>query len=414
MATNAEKSGGEKRVKRAAKKKPTTVAKKPATVAKKSTAGKAPPIEEVVFRPGETAAPTPIFRRGSVRHVDITNFLRQLIMLLEAGTPILKSLQTLSQRGERAAARQLVGDIAQFVEGGNPLWQSFDRHPRYFDAVFVNLIKASEASGTLVTVLRRVVDYREARELLTKRVRSAMIYPVVLVLACLGVMLLLTNYVVPEFEAMFSRANLDVPDLTKNFLACSKLFQVWWWVPLLAFVGLWLLYRVWFVQNPLRRLAADRVKLKLPVAGTIIHKTALVELSRTMSLLLRSGLSMMATLDLTRNAIHNRAVAATLQSMRDSVEQGGGLEAPMRAASHLIPPVVADMFVTGEESGRVDAIAEQIAETYDEEVKIAVAGLGEALQPIFTIIIGLAVIVLFVALFLPLVSMIDQIAGGGV
>jgi len=129
---------------------------------------------------------------------------------------------------------------------------------------------------------------------------------------------------------------------------------------------------------------------------------------RTLGLLLRSGLSMMSSLDLTRNAIHNRAVAGALQDMRSSVEQGGGLERPMRA-SGVLPEVVVDMFVTGEESGRVDAVAEQIADIYEEEVNIAVAGLGEALQPVFTVIVGVAVLVLFVSLFLPLINMIDQL-----
>jgi len=133
-----------------------------------------------------------------------------------------------------------------------------------------------------------------------------------------------------------------------------------------------------------------------------------------MALLLRSGLSMMATLDLTRSAIHNKRVALALQTVRDSVEAGGGLEEPLRQEERVIPPVVTDMFVTGEEAGRVDQIAEQIAEVYEEEVKIAVTTLGETLQPVFTIFVGIVVIVLFIALFFPLVTMIDQIASAGV
>lgn len=350
---------------------------------------------------------------GAIRHSDITMFLRQLIMLLEAGTPILKSLRALSERGEKAALRLLVTDIAQYVEMGNTLWQAFERHPRYFDVVFVNLIKASEASGTLVTVLQRVVSYRDRREMLRKRVRGAMFYPVILLVACFGAILFIARVVVPEFEDMFSKLDVAMPAMTRYFMGAAKVAGTFWWVAILAVVAAGAAYKYWYVRNPLRRLAADRFKLSIPIIGPILRKNAIVEMSRTLALLLRSGLSMMATLELVRNAIHNRAVAETLQSMRDSVERGGGLEAPLRAASDIIPPVVTDMFVTGEESGRLDAIAEQIADTYEEEVNIAISTIGDALQPILTVFIGVLVILLMLAVFVPLITMIDQLGASG-
>jgi type IV pilus assembly protein PilC len=366
----------------------------------------------VVPRNAETSAARSLptsWVSGGIRNGDITNFLRQLIMLLEAGTPLLRSLRSIGKRGENSAVRALVGDIALFVEAGNPLWQAFDRHPRYFDSVFVNLIKASEASGTLTTVLRRTVDYRQSRELLGKRVRGAMVYPVLLVLACLGVMLLLTNLVVPQFVEIFERANMEVPRVTQIFLNAVDVFNAWWWLPVVIVVALVLVYLLWFVRSPRRRLLADYIKLRIPVIGNIIHKNALVEMMRTFSLLLRSGLSMMSTLDLTRNAIHNSAVAQVLQQLRDHIEAGGSMEEPLRANRKVIPDVVTDMLVTGEEAGRVDAITEQIADVYEEEVEIAVATLGEALQPVFTLVIGIIVVILFGALFLPIIGMIQQI-----
>lgn len=350
---------------------------------------------------------------GSVRSSDVTVFLRQLIMLLEAGTPILRALKSLSTRGERMALRALVSDIAMFVEAGNPLWQAFDRHPRYFDTVFVNLIKASEASGTLVNVLRRSVEYRVARELLTKRVRGAMVYPVILVFACFGVILLLTQFVVPQFVELFNRSNLEIPRVTQIFLVCVDAFNNYWWLPIAVVAALVVVYKVAVTRSPVWRLIADRQKLRLPIVGPIMHKNALVEMTRTMALLLRSGLSMMSTLELTRNAIHNLAVASTLQGLRDHIEAGGGIEEPLRASGGVIPDVVVDMLVTGEESGRVDVVAEQIAAVYEEEVEIAVSTLGETLQPVFTMVIGVVVVILFAALFLPILGMIQQLTGAG-
>lgn len=407
MVTKATSSGGERKPVR-----------RPAAKRKKAVVSTTvePEHEESVVDRVSVSSTAGVLMRGSARSSDVTNFLRQLIMLLEAGTPILKSLKTLSGRGARAAIRALVSDIAQFVEAGNPLWQAFDRHPRYFPAVFVNMIKASEASGTLVVVLRRLVDYREKREMMAKRVRGASIYPVMLVLACFAVMLLLTMFVVPEFKSLFEKAGLQdqMPQITISFLAISESFTHWWYMPIVVVIALIILYKGWFVRSPLRRLTADRIKLNIPIIGPILHKNAIVELTRTMSLLLRSGLSMMATLELTRKAIHNQAVAESLQGVRDSVERGDGLEPPLREAAPVIPAVVADMFVTGEESGRVDLVCEQIADVYEEEVKIAVDTLGETLQPIFTVVIGIVVIVLFVALFLPLVTMIEGLSGSSV
>ncbi len=403
MAKNAESAGNvKKRPVRNTKKKATVVAEQPGD-------------EELILRSNTPGAQRgrSFLGRGSVRHAEVTLFLRQLIMMLEAGTPILRSLRTLSERGKSPALRGLVADIAEFVEAGNPLWQAFDRHPRYFDTIFVNLIKASEASGTLVVVLRRMVDFRERREIMQKRIRGAMVYPVILVAACFGVLLLLTNFVVPQFRSMFESADLPLNPVTEYFFIASDWVALWWWTPLALLIALVLLYKVWYRRSPLRRLRADRIKLKLPIAGKIIHKNAIVELTRTLALLLRSGLSMMASLDLTRNAIHNRAVAQSLQDVRNSVEQGGGMEEPLRANEAVIPAVVTDMLVTGEETGRVDQVCEQIANVYDEEVEISLNTLGETLQPVITIFIALVVVVLFIALFVPLISMIDEIAGSG-
>jgi type IV pilus assembly protein PilC len=351
--------------------------------------------------------------RGRVRQSDVTTFLRQFIMLLEAGTPILKALKTLSERGERASVRRLVADLAQYVENGNGLWQAFERHPQIFDTVFVSLIKASEASGTLVDVMRGIVVYREKSALLQKRILGGMLYPVILMVACFGVVLFITKVVVPEFEEMFSKFDVAMPAFTVYFMSVSRFIDKTWWLFGLLAIGLVCGYKFWYVRNAVRRITADRLKFRLPIVGPILRKHAVVEFTRTLSLLLRSGLSMMATLELTRNAIHNRAFAHVLQGVRDSVERGEGLEGPLREAGDIVPSVVTDMMVTGEETGRLDSIAEQVAYTYEEEVHIAVSTLGETLQPVLTIFLGVVVVLLMLAVFVPLLSMLDQLGSQG-
>lgn len=351
---------------------------------------------------------------GYVSERRVIDFLRQLIMLLRAGTPILRSLQTLSKRTSSAGTRALISDITQYVEAGNPLWQAFDRHNKYFDRVFVNLIKASEASGTLVTVLGRVVTYRSEQAMMRKRVRGAMIYPFVLVVVCVLVMLLLTKFVIPEFKDIFEKANIPTPLLTQKIFAVSDFVGTWWWLPFPVVLVLYIAYKLGVNNSPLMRYYADAIKIRIPIVGSIVKKSALVELTRTLALLIRSGVPMMATLELTRSAITNRRIADCLQGVRDSIERGGGMEGPLRKSAPAIPHVMTDMIVTGEESGKVDEICEQIADIYEEEVEIETRSLGEALQPLFTVIVGIGVMILFVSLFLPLITSLDQLAGSGV
>ena len=359
-------------------------------------------------------------RLGSnVREQDVTDFLRQFIMLLEAGTPLLRSLNILSARGERAGIRNMVADITQFVESGNALWQAFERYPGHFDPVFINLIKASEASGTLNVVLKRLVVYRERRGMLRRRVIGALWYPAILVVVCCLVLLLIAKVVVPEFQDLFVRLGVkQVPWYTTAFMTgVTKLASL---PVLLGIVGvivaLGVLYR-FLGMSAVWRLKIDRWKLRIPRIGkAIIRKTAVVEFTRSLSLLLRSGLSMMVTLDLVRSNINNKAVANVMQHVRDSVERGEGIEEPLRRAKGIIPPVVTDMLVTGEESGQLDSIAEHIAETYEEEVNIAISTIGELMQPIMTVIIGLVVGMLFLALFVPMVQALNSLmaaTGGG-
>jgi type IV pilus assembly protein PilC len=346
---------------------------------------------------------------------DIVVFLRQMVMLLDAGTPLLKSLRTLAERSEHDGTRRLVSDMAQYVEMGNPLWQAFERHGRHFNTIFVNLVKASEASGTLVPVLKRLAKYREARGMLRRRVWSATLYPAAVLIACLGVVFLIGKFVLPEFALIFEKLDAAVPPFTvwfmNTFAFLTSLSTVIWAVVIL--VALVVVYKL-LMRNPLYRLKMDRLKLMIPYIGPgILRKNAVVEMTRTMSLLLSSGLSMMVTLDLTRSAINNRAMAQVLQDVRDSVERGEGFEAPLRNARGIVPPVVTDMLVTGEETGQLDSISLQIADAYEEEVNISINSLSELMPVIVTVIMGGFVLLLVMAVFVPLISMLDSLGASG-
>jgi len=348
-------------------------------------------------------------RVGRVRQRDATQFLRQLIMMLEAGTPLLRTLERLSDRASRSAPRALISDIAEYVESGNAFWQACERHPRVFSTVEVNLIRAAEASGNLNVILGQLADYRERRAMLAKKVRAAMIYPVVLIAACFVVALILANVVVPEFLSLFERLDVEPGAFSDATISAIVWFGDWWWAIVGVTAAVVVLGWLWGSMSPVNRLRLHRWSLRIPIIGSILQKYAVVQMTRTWALLLRSGLSMMVALDLTRNAIHNQAVAQTLQAVRDNVEAGGSIEDPLRRYPKVIPGVVTDMLVTGEETGQLDEIAERVANNYEEDVNVEVTTLGETLQPVLTIIIGVFVALLFVALFLPMISMLEQL-----
>lgn len=410
MADTPSEGGKAKRVRRVAGKRPT----------RQGDAEQGAAAPQITVRaPGEQAS-----GQGSgwsrqltfsVRERDIVIFLRQLIMLLEAGTPLLRSLKTLSERTENASVRALVSDIAGYVEMGNPLWQAFERHPVYFNRVFVALVRASEQSGTLVTVLERIAQYRERRQRFARRVQSALVYPFIVFFFCIGVVFLIGRFVLPEFAGIFEKLDQETPPVTQAFLDTFEFLTASWLIPtvLVVLVALYVVYRL-LIRNPLWRLRADRLKLMIPYIGpSIIRKNAIVQMARSLSLLLSSGLSMMVTLDLTRNAISNRAVGQIMQDLRDAVEQGESIEDTLRQHSRVIPGVVTDMLVTGEESGQMDKIAGHIAEAYEDEVNTSIGTLTELIPPVLAVIMGAFVLVLVLAVFWPLISMIDQLQGVG-
>ncbi len=416
-ADNAQEPGRKiKRVRKApakpaAKAGPSSAAEK--AVDKKESAAPKKTLTQSVTAVRETAAPRGqgFWSLASVRRRDITVFLRQLVMLLEAGTPLLKSLKTLANRLEGRGIRNMVHDLADQVENGNPLWQAFERHPHeYFDTVFVALVKASEASGTLVDTLRRQTEYYERREMLRRRVKTALVYPAILVVLCGAVLFVMAKFVVPAFQEIFEGAlNVSMPAFTRGLIRVINFLTSW---PLLvviaALVALMVGYWAW-QRNPVNRLLADRLKLRVPLLGRISQKYAVAQMTSSLSMMLRSGLSMMVTLDLARSAIHNQAVAQVLQKVRSSVEQGSGIEEPLRAEPKVIPPVVTDMLVTGEEAGQLDRVAAHIADTYEEEVQIDIGTLTDLLPVILVIILGIAVLMIVLAFFLPLISSIDQL-----
>ncbi len=349
---------------------------------------------------------------GRIRSREVTAFLRQMSMLIESGTSVTSGLRTLSERTTNPELRKLIADVRDHVEAGNPLWQGFERHPKYFSAVSVNLVKAGEASGTVPTVLRRLIEYREQRESLRRRLTRALIYPAIVVVAAVAFLFVVSKLVIPAFTEMFDEVNMEAPRLTRIVIGVANLIGNYWLLWLFLAIALAVFYKI-YSASPGGRLVVDRLKLKLPGSSRIATGAAVAEFTRTFALLLRSGVSILVTLDLIKKAMNNRAFGESLQAVRDSLERGEGLEAPLRENDY-VPPIVTDMIVTGEEAGTLDAISDRIADNYEEDVDTALNTISSLIEPVLAIGLGIIVLILVLTLFLPYVSMIDQIAGGGI
>jgi len=371
--------------------------------------------QRAVQAPPAQAAPAAAFAvrsYGRIRSREITAFLRQLVMLVESGTPLTGGLRKLSERTSSRDLRELIADVRDYVEAGNPLWQALERHPKYFPPVSVNLVKAGEASGTVPTVIRRVIEYRERSESLRRRVARALVYPAIVVVAAVAFMFVVSKLVIPAFQEMFAEVDLEVPPLTRAVIGIAHIMGDYWLLWLILVIALVVLYK-FYTASPGGRMVVDRLKLKLPLVSRISTGAAVAEFARSFALLLRSGVSILVTLDLIKDSMHNRAFGESLRDARDSLERGEGLELPLRQ-NDFIPPIVTDMLATGEESGTLDSISDRIADIYEEDLQTALDTVSSLIEPVLAIGLGVVVLILVLTLFLPYVSMIDQISGAGI
>jgi type IV pilus assembly protein PilC len=338
----------------------------------------------------------------------ITSFLHQLVMLLEAGVTLLKAISTLASRTSNRALGGVLKDVAERIESGNTLWQSLSHHPKIFDHLFVSIIRAGESSGTLTEIITRLSDYREKKALLRNQVKSALAYPFVVLLASIAVLLLYFIFVVPEFEAMFIKFDIELPAITRFALGFTHVVLGFWWLWLLIIIGIAVAISS-FAQTPGGRMLIDRWKLRIPIFGQVVTKKVVADFAHTFATLLAAG-SILETLDLTKEAVGNAAFAQDLQQVRESIERGEGLEKPLRRST-VVPPIVTDMLATGEESGSLDRISLQMAEIYEREVENAVNSLKSLIEPVMILGLGLVVLFLTLSFFWPYISMIGQMTG---
>jgi type IV pilus assembly protein PilC len=343
-----------------------------------------------------------------VKTSDLTIMTRQLATMVSSGMTILRALYVLESQTEAEGLAAIIVDVRKDVEAGLPLSDALQRHPKTFSPIFVAMVRAGETGGVLEESLLRVADQLEKDEALRRQIKSAMVYPTVVLTFAVLVLLGLVTFIVPVFVGIFKQFGGDLPAMTKFTVALSNLVKSFWWLLFGGFVGTMVGFKKWR-RSDAGRPIWDAFRLRLPMKiGDIVQKVALARWSRTLSALVSAGVPLLAALDITAKTAGNHVVEKAMSDVIESVKRGGTIAAPLKEAS-VFPGMVTQMVAVGEETGAMDTMLSKIADFYEDEVDAAVKALTSILEPVMIVVIGGIVGFIVISMYLPLFKVYDQI-----
>ena len=343
-----------------------------------------------------------------IKKVHISRFTRQFATMIGAGLPMVQCLEILSQQMESAELRRIVGQVKESVQAGTTLAEALSRHKKVFDDLYVNMVDAGEIGGALDTILVRLAVYREKADALVRKVKGAMIYPAVVMTVAIGVTFIMLTYIVPIFAKMFEGLGAELPAPTQFVLSLSAFLRANVLTGLGLLIALLIAYK-YYSKTSSGRLNVDRVKLKLPLLGDLIRKSAIARFSRTLATLISSGVSILDALDITARASGNRVIHDAIKRSVLSIAEGETITQPLKA-SKVFPPMVIQMISVGEKTGGLDEMLSKIADFYDEEVDAAVAALTSVIEPIIIVFMGIVIGGILIAMYLPMFDIIGKIS----
>jgi type IV pilus assembly protein PilC len=341
---------------------------------------------------------------------DIVLFTRQLATMISSGIPLLESLEIMQEQVDDKGFKLCLGKVVNDIRTGKDFSESLGRHPKVFTKIYVNMIKAGEASGQLEEILARLAEYQEAAAALKREIKSAMTYPVVSMCMVLAITLFLLIGIVPQFKAIFDSMNVELPAITQVLLAVSTGMRAYWYivlaVPVVIVVAV-LMYK----KTPKGQWQWDWLMLHMPVFGTLFQKVALSRFSRTFATLIKSGVPILGALEIVANTAGNAIVSDAVIKARDSVRQGENLAKPL-STSPVFPPMVVRMIAVGEKSGALETLLSKISEFYDQQVQATVESLTSLIEPLMIGFMGLMVGGIVLAVFLPIFKLQSVLSGG--
>jgi len=343
-----------------------------------------------------------------IKKVHISRFTRQFATMIGAGLPMVQCLEILSQQMESAALRRIVGEVKESVQAGTTLAEALSRHKKVFDDLYVNMVDAGEIGGALDTILVRLAVYREKADALVRKVKGAMVYPVVVMTVAIGVTFIMLTYIVPIFAKMFEGLGAELPAPTQFVLSLSAFLRANILTGVGLLIALLIGYR-YYSKTSNGRLNIDRAKLRLPLLGDLIRKTAVARFSRTLATLISSGVSILDALDITARTSGNRVIHDAIKKSVVSIAEGETITQPLKV-SKVFPPMVIQMISVGEKTGGLDEMLTKVADFYDEEVDAAVAALTSVIEPIIIVFMGIVIGGILIAMYLPMFDIIGKIS----
>jgi type IV pilus assembly protein PilC len=356
--------------------------------------------------PGRKRKGIVIYQRETVKARTLVVFTRQLATLIDAGLPLLRGLHVLSKQEKDSVLKATIDQLADDVQSGSTFSESLAQHPRIFNRLFVNMVKAGELGGVLELVLGRLADFQEKAQKIKNKVKAAMIYPIIVLCLAMSIMAFLLVFIVPKFESIFHDMLGDkpLPAITRFVVGASRAFQDHWLILLGGVIAFPAAYR-FIVKTTKGRSAIDRMALRAPLVGDLTRKSAISRFARTLGTLVTSGVPILQALNITKETAGNVVLANAITQVHDAVKEGESIVQPLEA-SRAFPPMVISMIDVGEETGQLPEMLLKIAEVYDDEVDNAVAALTSMLEPIMIVFLALVVGTIVIALFMPLISII--------
>jgi len=349
------------------------------------------------------------FAIGKVKSKALAAFTRQLATLIDAGLPIVRSLRILEEQQKPGVLKNTLIQVAEDVEGGMTLSQALEKHPKVFDKLYVNMVRAGEAGGVLDTILERLAVFMEKSQKIKKQVVSAMIYPAAVISVAGLILVGIMTFIIPKFRDMFVDMGVPLPFLTQLLIAVSNYLKSYWYlIPGIPF-SIFAVYKI-ITFSKAGRYAIDFLSMRMPIFGQIITKSTISRFARTFGTLLASGVPILDALSIVRQATGNAVFERALDKVHDSIREGENVAGPL-AATKICDHMVVSMIDVGEETGELDKMLVKIADTYDDDVDALVGGMMSLIEPLLIVGLGGAVGFIVVALFLPLITLMQKMGG---
>ena len=342
---------------------------------------------------------------GGGKRRDVLFFTQELSTLLTSGVPVDRALSITSELTERAAFRAIVSDVLRVLKGGKSLAESLATHPDYFSDLYVNMVRAGEASGSLATVFERLQEFEKSRDELRNYIVSSMIYPILLACVGLGSILILMNFVEPRFASAFQDSHMKIPLPTEIMLETSKIVQAWWWVVALALVIVFGAFKG-YTSTEEGRLKWDRLRLRVPLLGDAMLKAETSRFARAMSTLIANSVPLVQSLGISSGILNNKYIARALGEVSQGVKRGEGLAGPMRKAA-VFPPLAAHLLTVGEETGKLDQMFARMSDIYENETRSAIRRFTSLFEPLVILVMGIVVGALVLSMLLAITGIND-------